>query len=278
MLIENQSSRGLEMEKSTKLEVILIVIPIACSITLGFLLYTEEELLTEFLSQAIYFLIAGIVTPLGIIFWKKIQKHNIDSEPNKKPANLQSNSINHNQHLEDHSKNDIVKALEIMSEGHYGEYLEKNQFLIPYPFSEYKHDKRRMDFPTTTEINEWLNKPTEVEPKKYDFVPFSHSPEAKFEWAMAHLESYDDIKKKFENAEKANQRLEDFSKKNKQQLDEHYKNLLAMKEVNQLFSDKFLKIVEEYNKASTELRGSIQILYYKLKRGEIIKGKCDVCS
>ncbi len=247
-------------------EISMSIIAIILSYFVGYLVNWEIPKLLENETIIAYFLIAGVIGSLVYGFKPRVDKFFENHENNSDKLN--------------HSKNDIAKALKIMSEGHYGEYLETNQFLIPYPFSEYKQDKRRMDFPTTTELIESFNKRdwSDTEPKKYEFVSFNHSPEAKFEWAMAHLESYDDIKKKFENAEKANQQCEDFCKKNKQQIDEHYKNLLARKEVNNPFHDKLMKILDESNKASTELQGSIRILYHKLERGKIIKGKCDICS
>jgi predicted PurR-regulated permease PerM len=56
-----------------------ICIPIISAIILGYLLYTKVELLTEFLSYVIYFLMAGIITPIGILVYAHLHKPHKDN-------------------------------------------------------------------------------------------------------------------------------------------------------------------------------------------------------
>lgn len=176
-----------------------------------------------------------------------------------------------------HSK-EIARALEIMSKGYYDEEYGEIQFLVPYPYSEYLKDERKTNFPTPSEIIELFNKHdwSDADPKKYDFVPLDRSPEAKFEWVMQHLESYDDIKEKLQRAEKAQTRWIKFCKENSKQIMEHHKNILSTTEKHGTFHSLYVKMVQETNDPLKELQESMQILYYNLKHGEIIKGKCKL--
>lgn len=54
--------------------IICVIVPIISAIILGYLLYTEKELLSEFLSYVVYFLMAGIITPIGILVVSHLHK------------------------------------------------------------------------------------------------------------------------------------------------------------------------------------------------------------
>lgn len=238
----------------------LIIVPVICSIILGIALYFEESLLSEFLSQAIYFLIAGIVTPLGILIWKKIPKTEAT-----------------NTKLEKHTS-EITKALKIIRKGYFGEDLDKIKFLVPYPYSEYEKERRRSDYPTRTELNEFFNREnwSDTDPSKYEFVSFDNSPEAEFQWAWKHLESYSDIQEKRKIAEKISIEFNEWYSNNKEKIFGYGKKLRKLQETDPVFHKKHNEIVEKTNTANNNLQKALDVLYHQLDDGETVKGKCEL--
>lgn len=256
----------IKMSKAT--DIVLLVVPIICSIILTVTIYSEESLLVEFLSQAIYFLIAGIVTPLGILAWKKIPKSD-DLESKLK-----------------HSENEILNALNIIKDGYYGEYFDKFQFLVPYPHSEYKEQRRKDLYPTVKEIDQFADDfanriGSAVFDKKtmYEFVSLDRYPEAKLGWAMKHLVFYKDIKQKLKNSRKNEKEYLEFFKDNQSQIITLSKEALESKNEysNELLNELHAKGIKA-QETRLELQNSIDLLYHKLKNGDVIKGKCPACE
>lgn len=62
------------MNNSTKQKIILVSVALVSALSLGILLYIKNDLIHDFLNYLIYFLITGIVTPIGILLWKAVSR------------------------------------------------------------------------------------------------------------------------------------------------------------------------------------------------------------
>lgn len=173
-----------------------------------------------------------------------------------------------NTKLGEHSKK-ICSALQIMKEGFHSEYEDKIQFLVPYPYFEYKDNKNEYVNKTFNEIAESAS-----ERNTYEFVPFHKSPEAKFQWALKHLQSYKDIKEKLEKEKKAQTKYINFYKKNNEKI--AHCHLQILPEEDNPFKKELRKIMKETNYTTFKLQKSIELLYHRLDYGKLVKGKCEL--
>ena len=205
-------------------------------------------------------ILVGLFLATGIVWWYDNKKNS----PERKS----------------HSKK-LVKAIEILSKGHYGEYLVKTEFLIPYPIFHYNENKRKVDFMTVSESIELFNKndwSDVLEEKQFEFVPITKSNEGDFEQAIDHLKSYKHIKQMQEKAKIAS---EEFGKclheKQKEVGEINQKYLKLDSPELHPFYPQYKKLLDNYADSKSKLQESLEIIASHLDDGKIIKGKCSKC-
>lgn len=183
-----------------------------------------------------------------------------------------------NSEKESHSEK-IGNALMIMGDGRYDEYLDKIDFLIPYPHSEYKEYERKVEFPTHSEIMELFNKRdwSDVEEKRYEFVPINKSPEGSFEQAWDHMKSYKYIKTLFEETRKNYEVLHIFMQKNRDGIKEiNQKSWKLDNPESHPIYPQYYELLKNYSECEIKLKKSLKVLSQQLIDGKTIKGKCEL--
>ena len=256
-----------------KLEVVLIIIPVISLIALPLITYFGIIEMETIWNNLTYFLLAGIFLPIGTLVTLRLTKFHNSSDENNKT----------NKEKRKH-KEEIVEAIKIISEGHYGEDDYGNtQFLIPYPYDEYVKDQRKEKFPTISEKNEEVDamfnrsNPYKTEEKKYEFVPLDKSNDAKFDWAWEHLQSYNDIKEKIEVLKKIYLENKEINKNNEEEVFKIMNKMITLKKVDSPLYEKWQKHITELNNSQQEMKEEMSILFHKLDRDESMKGKCKFC-
>ena len=95
---------------------------------------------------------------------------------------------------------------------------------------------------------------------------------------MNHLQSYREIKEKLEKAKTDSEEYVNFVQSNNPKLVEYSKGYEpSNQEAKTLFEDCNKKI-EKTNNSTHELRKLLEKLYYELKDGTTVKGKCGICE
>ncbi len=176
-----------------------------------------------------------------------------------------------------HSKK-LVLALQIMSKGEFKNYLEKQEFCIPYPYNEYKESQRRRDFPTNMEIMELFNKKDWSESTDtYDLIPLHKSPEAPFDQAICHIKKgYDSIYTEFLDAKEAFLKFNQFCKDNEENTRVVVQRILSHEKQPEPFFTEWNKLVKTANDSLQTFQKSLEILAQQLDNEVIIKGKCEL--
>jgi hypothetical protein len=247
---------------------LLAIIPII--VIVAYLFYIKAIEMTSFYTQLAVALLCFIPVIVIFAFQPEISKW-IRKGKDEEKIDLPK---------QNHSR-DLSHTFTIMSKGKFEAYgKDRIEFLIPYPFEEYSKYVRHIEYPTPREVLDLFNKPKEDPFARYSytFVPLTKSQEGKFDQAMLHLKSYDEINSKFELAKKERENFSKFLRNNEKEIIQMFKKIGKEEDIES--EPIYIPYNEESKKlsnATKELQDSLEILAQNLTDGKIIKGECKGC-
>ena len=236
-----------------------IIVFLTIFVITGYWLYEDLERMVEFTAQ---FMVGLTLLGVAVAYWTF--KPDIERLVEKlQPDYLHSAKLS--------------LPFEIMSKGKFEHVQNITEFCVPYPYQVYREYELRLKLPKSSDMMNFIVSKVEM-PEYFRYIPINRSPEAQFDQAMKHLESYKELNTAFNDAKKSYDDFVAFCKKNNENSKTVLERELRGEHQPEPFYSEAVNIERKFTDELQIFQKRCDILSQRLDTNRVvIKGKCDAC-